>query len=117
MSELSTRKESDLAAFRQAYAERLPERIVAIEEAWSMACRAGHGRENLDAVFYKLHNLHGSAATCGFQAVSDLAGALEAITKSALSGGAAPTPGQQSEFACRLEELKRAAGHRARQPG
>lgn len=106
MSELSAKKESELAAFRQAYADRLPARIDAIEEAWSVVCRAGHDQEHLDAVFYKVHNLHGSAAICGFRAVSDLAGALEAITKLALHGGV-PTPEQQLEFAWWLDELKR----------
>ena len=108
MPEPSARHASDLAAFLQAYAERLPARIAAIEEGWNVVCNQNHSNEELDALFYRIHNLRGSAATCGFRAVSELAEVLETIVRSVGKDGTPPTASQRSEFALQFAELERA---------
>ncbi len=106
MSEPNAERLSALAAFRRDYFQRLPARVLAIEADWNVVCTADGGDERLEFLFRELHNLHGSAATCGFRAISNGAGALEEIVSGVRQCRMAPTVEQQSEFASRLDELK-----------
>jgi chemotaxis protein histidine kinase CheA len=108
MPEPSAQQQREIAAFRLQYSQRLAARIVDIEAIWKLVCRGDAGESGVEELFFKLHNLHGSAATCGFAAVSQLAGELEAIVKSVRDARSRPTPEQRVAFARRINELERA---------
>lgn len=74
---------SRLDALRQAYLERLPDKLRDIALNWERMCSSEDFESGLDDLIRSLHTLAGSAATFGCNAVSDIARRFEGLLKQA----------------------------------
>ena len=107
-----------LAALKAEYASALPERFGALRAALQRARTEAEGVEGLREALVLAHKLHGTAGSYGFDAVSTVAGKLEALLRrheSALKepGGVAGAYAPWSDAELLLAELERAAGQGA----
>lgn len=66
----------ELEALRREYADALPERCAALEQAWQ--ARAGN-QDSLATLRFAAHGLTGSGATLGFPEVSEVAAKIEQL--------------------------------------
>jgi HPt (histidine-containing phosphotransfer) domain-containing protein len=94
-----------LAALRTAYAEHLPQRVRAIEEA-AAALRAGDG-EALRSLYHLVHRLTGSSAIYGFQQLSRASAALEDVLLPAWTGQGPSTVAGPASIAPLVDAIKR----------
>lgn len=93
-----------LAALRTAYAEHLPERVRAIEEA--AAALRSDDVEAVRSLYHLVHRLTGSSAVYGFPQLSRASAALEDLLLAAWTGHAPSTVGDPGSLAPFVDGIK-----------
>src|SRR4051812_30021090 len=79
----------ELEKLNQAYRERLPEKISALEEEWAKVLQSAGQNEPLKDFHLKVHSLSGSGATYGLPVLSTAARKLELALKDLIQNEAA----------------------------
>ncbi len=97
--------QNELAALRQAFAERLSVKVGEIQ-SWCTRLREGSDfRQVLERLHQASHSLVGSAGTFGFSGVSAQARTLEQHTLELLDRSREPDPAQIADLEAEAEEL------------
>ena len=100
----------ELGRLRQAFLERLPERVQAIETTLNDALSAEEvDRQRVDALFNLAHRLCGSAGIYGYPTVHEAAGAIERVAEGFRDAGLTDEPRRLIELRQLVEALKRAS--------
>ena len=96
-------------ALRQAYLEKLPDRVRQIESLWGAACEGACSQAELNTLYQAAHQLNGSGDSFGFAAISEATQYLEEVIKNLLVCGVAPTAKDREKIPAALEDLKKLA--------
>jgi diguanylate cyclase (GGDEF)-like protein len=101
--------EVELDKLKQEYRARLPEKITALEAAWSNALGSPAHTEYLTDLHLKAHSLAGSGATYGQPALSAAARRLELALKELIQTGLAGFEAEKAALQILFEAVKTAA--------
>lgn len=85
-----------LEALRDAFAEKLPERLREIENSWESLCNNDWDREQAKVLHRLVHTMTGSAPTFGFIRLGQECRTAEALLKSWLKSKQAPESHQRA---------------------
>ncbi|TAN40376.1 MAG: diguanylate cyclase [Nitrospirae bacterium] len=96
-----------LKGLRKVFEAQLPGKILQIEGAWDGMFRDGWDPQKAEETAQLLHTLAGTAGTFGYTSVRGAARALEAMLRTAVKDGVAPSTGEH------LAALKAACGETA----
>lgn len=107
--------QAQLAALRQGFADQLPQRLAAIDEAHAAWCSCGDAGP-LGEYHRLVHSLTGAGATFGYDRISQLARQLERYLKQLSDADGAPLADHFAGAAGLLDEI-RAEALRAGQAG
>ncbi|MBF0371436.1 MAG: diguanylate cyclase [Magnetococcales bacterium] len=99
-----------LAAARQKFADRLPDRMREIQETWKDIGQDGWTIESFQAFHRMVHNLAGTSGTFGFPDVGRAARRTEVILKEILRNESLPNKEQEQAIANGLRFLYQTAG-------
>ena len=103
----------DLAAalegFQAEYRSSLPQRMSAIEEAWSSLRSGASGPAQLGALVRGLHSIAGSALTFGMADLGDAAAAAERWLEPYCDRGELPPAAAHAQFEPLLAAVRQAA--------
>ena len=94
MASADTSVEAQLAALREEYARKLPERLSEIEALWQALGHEGWGGETAQSLHRACHTIAGSAGTFGLPKVGHYARVLERILKPLVQAAQKPDPRQ-----------------------
>src|SRR5512139_3282681 len=94
-----------LAALQQDYVRQLPERLAAIEAAWSGLTQNSWGVETLRELYRTVHGLTGSGPTFGYGEISNAARAFEILLKEAVIASVKPAADQLNRMTSALDAL------------
>ncbi|MEN9222877.1 MAG: response regulator, partial [Thermostichus sp. BF3_bins_97] len=98
--------QEQMQALRAAYAEKIGERVVQIEQSWDRLVRDDWNLETLRALHRMVHSLAGSGATFGFAYLGTIARTLEILLTSILETGNPPIALQRIQVHALLASLR-----------
>lgn len=98
--------QDELAKLNQAYRERLPDKIAALEEVWLTIKASGGQVEPLKDFHLKAHSLAGSGATYGLPVLSAAARKLELALKEVMQEGGDTFLKKETSIEALFEALK-----------
>jgi chemotaxis protein histidine kinase CheA len=104
--------EQKLAALKTRFAERLPLRLEALDQALQGlgASDAGEAMAALKALRNEAHKLSGTAGTFGFETLGLAAQALEEFCDPLIAAGHPITQEERRTLGARLADLKKSVG-------
>src|SRR4030042_5314085 len=98
-----------LNEIRKSYAEKLPSKMIEIEEIWHSLTEDKWLPETLEVFHRHVHKLSGSGASFGFKTLSNISRNLDILLKPLVENKSSPTNEQRSQISAYLEAMKRAS--------
>ncbi|MCJ2542908.1 diguanylate cyclase [Thermostichus vulcanus] len=101
-----TQIQQQMQALRAAYAEKIGERVLQIEQSWDRLVKDDWNLETLRTLHRMVHSLAGSGATFGFTYLGTIARTLEILLTSILETGNPPIALQRIQVHALLASLR-----------
>lgn len=95
-----------LAELKTQYGQELPAQITEIIQAWEIYSMQGWTAESHKTFLIRIHRVTGSAATFGFNELSELSGEIELLLKNKIIAGEKPAADVQQDIQTRVQQLK-----------
>ncbi len=109
MNDLSMDSDQELLELQQSYIRGIPEKIAALQNLWNRLRSTSWKPEDIVDLYTLIHNLRGSGAIFGLEAISDESKPLERLIAGLKEKSQPPTDEDHRHFVTGMDNLKNVA--------